>query len=92
MTGDGFDIWAIRIVQEQVRRESADGKTISHGEEGPVEAPAARVLCERGDAVRVDGCQGETADGSPCTRDADEGDYCHQHEEPEGSDDGSDED
>jgi hypothetical protein len=74
----------IRITRNTVRRETLDGETIGHGETGDVRRTTMEALCGRLDAVRVDGCQATTRADRPCTRDADDGDYCQQHRGDDG--------
>jgi hypothetical protein len=76
--------WTIRIKNPRLRY--SDGETtIEPGTSGDAPNGSAKRLCRRGDAVRIDGCQATTADGTPCTRDTDEGsDYCHQHHDDDG--------
>lgn len=77
-------MWTIRITAPRTRYD--DGETTLHpGTSDDAPEGAAERLCRRGDAVRIDGCQAETADGTPCMRDAeDDRDYCHQHGDGDG--------
>lgn len=75
---DDLDTWTIQITNPRLRYDT--GTTVLEpGDSGDAPTGAARRLCRRGDAIRLDGCQAETADGTPCTRDADDGEHCFQH-------------
>lgn len=89
--GSDRDTITIRVTDPAVTRITDAGEELSAGDEGADCRPAAEGMIRRGEAVRVDGCQGETADGTPCSRDADDGEYCHQHASEETTD-ASDED
>jgi len=73
------DTWTIEITDSSVARETYADEMLAFGDTGKVRASVAEVMCGRGDGVRLDGCQAETDAGTPCTRDAGEGDFCHQH-------------
>lgn len=73
------DTWKIRVTASSTTRLTWANERLGEGEEGAVVAGVAESMCSRGSAVRLDGCQAETSDGTPCTRDASEDEYCHQH-------------
>jgi len=69
----------ITITNPNVFVRGTDGTRLPNGPPIDVSDGLGAALIARDDAERIDGCQATTADGTPCQRDASDGDYCHQH-------------